>query len=251
MATALARVGWEPVARYGRGDTVEVAARDVDVLVVATPDGVIAPVARAIDRDGSTVVVHLAGSLGPDVLCPHEHRLALHPLVAFADPDAGADALTAGAWFGVGASTPRARAVAERIITDLGAHHFDVADADRATYHAAACVASNHLVALLGHLERIAATIDVPAEAYATLVTQTLANVTALGPHAALTGPVRRGDFVTVAAHLAALPDDERPAYLALAEQAARLTPTGHLPADLAEGVGRSDPDPDLAEETP
>ncbi|MCW2667559.1 MAG: hypothetical protein JWN57_2521, partial [Frankiales bacterium] len=49
---------------------------------------------------------------------------------------------------------------------------------------------------------------------------------------AVLTGPVSRGDAGTVQAHLEALPDDARPAYVALA----RLT------ADRALASGRLDP---------
>ena len=55
-------------------------------------------------------------------------------------------------------------------------------DADRARYHAAACVASNHLVALLGQVERLAADAGVPLEAFLPLVRATLDNVDELGP---------------------------------------------------------------------
>jgi predicted short-subunit dehydrogenase-like oxidoreductase (DUF2520 family) len=44
-----------------------------------------------------------------------------------------------------------------------------------------------------------------------------------MGPVAALTGPVARGDVDMVRRHLAALPEVERPAYRALALEAALL----------------------------
>jgi predicted short-subunit dehydrogenase-like oxidoreductase (DUF2520 family) len=110
-----------------------------------------------------------------------------------------------------------------RVVDDLGGRLVAVADADRVAYHAAACIASNHLVALLGQVERVAATAGVPLEAYLDLVRQTVDNVAALGPVDALTGPVRRGDEATVARHLAALDPSERPAYEALAAAARRL----------------------------
>ena len=44
-----------------------------------------------------------------------------------------------------------------------------------------------------------------------------------VGPSAALTGPAARGDEETVAAHLVALPADERATYRALAAEACRL----------------------------
>jgi predicted short-subunit dehydrogenase-like oxidoreductase (DUF2520 family) len=55
------------------------------------------------------------------------------------------------------------------------------------------------------------------------LAQASLDNAVALGPAAALTGPVARGDLVTVARHLDALPASERAAYAAVAELARRL----------------------------
>ena len=98
-----------------------------------------------------------------------------------------------------------------------------VAADDRVAYHAAAVVASNHLVALLGQVERIAAPLGVPLEAFLDLAAGSLWNVRELGPADALTGPAARGDEATIDAHLAALDPAERSAYEVLAEQARRL----------------------------
>lgn len=99
------------------------------------------------------------------------------------------------------------------------------AETDWARYHAAGVIASNHLVALLGQAERVAATVGAPVEAFLDLARWSLADVAALGPRAALTGPVRRGDTATVGRHLDSLPADERPAYEAMAREAGRLCP--------------------------
>jgi predicted short-subunit dehydrogenase-like oxidoreductase (DUF2520 family) len=113
--------------------------------------------------------------------------------------------------------------LAGEVVGALDGRPLTVAERDRVRYHAAACIASNHLVALLGQVERIGASTGVPLAAYLDLVRTTVENVAALGPAAALTGPVARGDEVTVARHLAALDADERPAYAAMADQARRL----------------------------
>jgi predicted short-subunit dehydrogenase-like oxidoreductase (DUF2520 family) len=168
------------------------------------------------------VVAHLAGSLGLDVLAPHQRRAAIHPLRSIPTPDTD----LSGAWFAV-AGDP----IAERVVADLDGHVVVVADDHRDSYHAAACIASNHLVALLGQVERVAAAAGVPLAAYLDLVRQTVGNVVVLGPAGALTGPVRRGDEATVARHLAALDPAERPAYEALAAAARTL---------MAGGVGSS-----------
>ena len=63
------------------------AAAGVDLLVIATPDDQVARVAAAGRPGPTTVVVHLSGSLGLDVLGPHPRRGSLHPLVPL--PNAG------------------------------------------------------------------------------------------------------------------------------------------------------------------
>ena len=218
MANALRDSGWELAGVLGRDDDVAGAAADVDLLLIATPDGSIAEVAAQVKPVASTVVAHMAGSLGLDVLAPHPRVAGLHPLLALVDPDVGSVRLRRGAWFGV-AGDP----LVQDVVADLNGNWFTVADADRAAYHAAAVVASNLLVALMGQVERIAAGIGVPSGAYLDLARASLDNVAALGAAAALTGPVARGDWTTVARHLEAIAPEERPAYRAMAEAAARL----------------------------
>lgn len=218
LAAALEGAGWPRLDDRRRGDDLTDAADGADLVVLAVPDPAIAAVAAAIGPTGDTVVCHLAGSLGLDVLEPHPRRAALHPLVSLPDPELGARRLTAGAWFAT-AGDP----ITDRIVDALGGRHFTIADADRAVYHAGAAVASNHLIALLGQVERLATSIGMPLDAYLDLADATLANVRDLGPADALTGPVARGDWETVRRHLAALPDDEREPYRALARATARL----------------------------
>jgi predicted short-subunit dehydrogenase-like oxidoreductase (DUF2520 family) len=222
LSTALAAAGWtvaEPV-RHGDGPTA--AAEGVDLLVISTPDAVVAEVAAVVRPTATTVVAHLAGSLGLDVLAPHPLRAALHPLVSLPDAETGARRLR-GAWFAVAGDPPEALAVVEQVVVVLGGRSLVVADEDRAAYHAAAAIASNHLVALLGQVERVADTVGVPLEAYLDLVRSTLDNVAEMGPAQALTGPVARGDWETVERHRAALAPDELAAYDAMVAAARRL----------------------------
>jgi len=228
LALALAQVGWRVEPLLGRTDDIVGAAAGADLVVIATPDAVIAEVAAAIEPvDEGAVVAHLAGSLGLDVLGRHARRAAVHPLVALPTPELGAERLVGGAWFAV-AGDPMAR----RVVDDLGGRAFEVADDDRAAYHAAAVIASNHVVALLGQAERVAAPVGVPLEAYLDLVRATIDNVAELGPAAALTGPAARGDWATIDRHLAALDPSERDGYRAMVDLARRLVELGHLEED-------------------
>lgn len=216
LARALADAGWRVDGPVGRDLDPSTATSGTRLLLLAVPDGAVADVASSL-APGDAVVAHVAGSLGLDVLAPHPRVGSVHPLVSLPDAELGARRLR-GAWF----ATAGDPLVAD-VVRALDGRSVQVDDADRATYHAAAAVAANHLVALLGQVERLARGIGVPLEAYLDLARGALDNVAEVGPAAALTGPVARGDRATVARHLEALPEDERPAYAILAEAAERL----------------------------
>jgi predicted short-subunit dehydrogenase-like oxidoreductase (DUF2520 family) len=220
FAAALARAGWRVEEVPGRSVPVGIVD-SADLVLLAVPDGAVADAARSL-RPGRAVVAHCAGSLGLDVLAPHQRVASIHPLVSLSAPEVGAERLR-GAWFAVAGDPEVGHALALAVVEELGGRPVDVPDDRRVAYHAAAAVASNHLVALLGQVERLAAAAGVPAEAYWDLARPTIDNVVEQGAAAALTGPVARGDWETVRQHLTAIALDERDAYLAMSAAAARL----------------------------
>jgi predicted short-subunit dehydrogenase-like oxidoreductase (DUF2520 family) len=236
LARALTAARWDVAPLLGRDDDPAPAARDVDLLVIATPDDRVRDVARAVEPVPGTVVAHLAGSLGLRALAPHPRRAAVHPLVALPTPAVGARRLV-GSWFAV-AGDP----LTHDVVRALRGRWFEVADADRPVYHAAAVIASNHLVALLGQVERLSEAVGVPFEAYVDLARATLDNVAALGPAAALTGPAARGDETTIRRHLRALPPGERRAYRVLVDAARRLAQKPRPVADATPGSREREP---------
>ncbi|MFZ4518360.1 MAG: DUF2520 domain-containing protein [Microthrixaceae bacterium] len=229
FAGALAVAGW-PVEVLDRAADHGGAAEGVDLLLLCVPDAAVAEVAGTV-RPGPAVVAHCAGSLGLDVLAPHGRRASVHPLVALPTATVGAQRLR-GAWFAT-AGDESSVAVVDDVVAALAGRAVAVPDDARTEYHAAAVVASNHLVALLGQAGRIAGAAGVPLEAFLDLARASLDNVAALGPADALTGPVSRGDWDTVRRHVAALDPDERGAYLAMVGEAARLAGRP-VPDDLA-----------------
>ena len=200
MAALDAVGGYRSLGAWGRDRSPVDAAHGVDLLVIATPDDVVADVAAAVRPVATTAVLHLSGSLGLDVLAGHARRGSLHPLVPLPTPAIGAERLRSGITFAV-AGDPAARQVAEH----LGGNVVTVEDGDRAAYHAAAVIAANHLVALMGQVERVAATAGLPLDAFAGLMRAATEDALALGPGAALTGPAVRGDWDTVERHRTAI----------------------------------------------
>ena len=207
----------------GRQDPVAEAARGVDLLVIATPDAEIAAVSAAVRPQPSTAVIHLSGSLGLDVLATHQRRGSLHPLAPLPDPVVGAERLASGITFAVSGDP-----IVGHLVDVLGGRALSVADGKRANYHAAACIAANHLVALIGQVERVAASAGLPLGAFAGMLRGATDDALAVGPAAALTGPASRGDWATLERHRRALasledPTSEVAAYDAMVDLARRL----------------------------
>jgi predicted short-subunit dehydrogenase-like oxidoreductase (DUF2520 family) len=209
------------------------AAADVDAVLLAVPDRHVRRVARAIAPVAATVVLHCSGSLGLGVLDVHERRASLHPLTTLPDPVIGAMRLQGGTFFAVAGDQ-----AATDLALALGGQPIVVPDDRRAAYHAAAAIASNHVVALLGQVERIAATAGLPLEAYLALTRGALDDVSMLGTAAALTGPAARGDEATIHAHRSALDPSELAGYDAGVGLAKRLA-DAPLAAVEVGGAGR------------
>lgn len=203
------RVGRAFAARLReRGRLVE---QDGDLIVLCVPDAAIASVARAIGA--GPWVAHVSGATPLANLDPHVRRFSLHPLQTFTTAR-GAEQID-GAWAAVTAEAGEARDLAYELASVLGLRPFDLADDRRVAYHAGAVMASNYLVTLYRTASRALAAAGVPAEALVPLMTRTIEN------GFDLTGPIARGDWATVDAHIDVLrrelPDLE-PMYRALAE---------------------------------
>ena len=184
---------------------------DADLVLLAVPDAAIADVARQVPV--GPWVAHLSGATSLHALEPHTRRFSLHPLQTLSR-ERGPEQLD-GAWAAVTAETDDARAVAGWLADTLGLRPFDVADADKPLYHAGAAMASNFLVTLHQAAARLLEESHAPPEALLPLMTRTIEN------GFVLTGPIARGDWSTVEAHLHALEErapDLVPLYRALAE---------------------------------
>jgi predicted short-subunit dehydrogenase-like oxidoreductase (DUF2520 family) len=212
--------GYDVVEVLHHGDDLRRAAAGVDAVLLAVPDRAVASVAAVIEPVARTAVLHCSGSLGLDVLAPHERRASIHPLVTLPDAVIGALRLRGHPFFAVAGDQ-----VATDVALGLGGEPIVVPDAMRTTYHAAACIAANHLVGLLGQVQRVAESAGLPLEAFLPLARGALDDVGLLGPAAALTGPASRRDVITLEGHRRALDPAELPGYEAGVALASRLAP--------------------------
>lgn len=180
-----------------------------DLMVIATRDAAIRGVAErlAAPKPPIPAVVHLSGLSPVAVLDPLAAQGldtgSFHPLQTLPTPEAGAARLS-GAFIAITAGPPL-RSRLEDFARSLGATPFVLNDAQKPLYHAAAAAAANFPLAAFAMASDLFATAGVPWEAARPLVEAVVANAFELGPRAALTGPVARGDEGTVAAQLQAV----------------------------------------------
>ena len=201
LARALRDAGAEVDGPLGRGEM----PGGCDAIVLCVPDAEI-PAAAEVVTAAAPLIGHTSGATPLSAL---SHAgvpgFGLHPLQSFAHPGVRFE----GAGAAVAGTTPEALAFATALAERLGMTPFEIDDEGRAAYHAAASVASNFLVTLLSAAEAIAAGAgldrDDARRLMMPLVRQTLENVAELGPEAALTGPIARGDEATVEAQRAAI----------------------------------------------
>ena len=188
-----------------------------DVVILAVPDDEIEATAQQLGYHDDQVVAHVAGSRTLAVLGQHPRVGSMHPLATLPSGECGASRLI-GATYAV-AGDERIL----RVVESLDGRVLRIADERRTAYHATATVAANHVVALMGHVSRLAESAGLELADFWPLVQMALADVVAVGPAAALTGPASRGDTATIDAHLAAILESERSTYLALANAALSL----------------------------
>ena len=190
-----------------------------ELLFITTPDDQIAIAAARLaasqEKSGARAqgrtALHCSGALSSEVLSPLRamgYRTgSMHPLISVSDPLQGAERLRGGFYAieGMGAAVR----VAREVVRDLEGESFSFNSRDKALYHAAAVMASGHMVALFdiavemlkicGLTEKRAQSVLLP------LTKSMLANLSARDTVHALTGTFARADAATMRRHLDAL----------------------------------------------
>jgi predicted short-subunit dehydrogenase-like oxidoreductase (DUF2520 family) len=204
------RVGSAMAARL-RERGLDLDAAEPELVLLCVPDRAIAEVAAGIAP--GPWLAHVSGATPLAALEPHRRRFGLHPLQTFTRKR-GPEQLD-GAYAAVSAEDEEARSVGTWLARTLGLEPFPLADDKRAAYHAGAAIASNYLVTLRRAAGSLLEAAGAPPAALDPLMRGTIEN------GFELTGPIARGDWSTVEAHLAAIRTDRpelEPMYVALAE---------------------------------
>lgn len=215
----------------------ETLCAQADLILITVPDDLIEPVVAGLGSLNAwkpgQIVAHFSGAHGLAALEAAAHAgaltLALHPAMTFTGTSIDLQrleecpaAVTASAV---------AQPIGQALLIEIGCAPQTVADSQRKLYHAALAHGANHLNTLIVQsLQSLSeAGIADPAQYLRPLVEAATERALTEGI-AGLTGPVRRADVATLAAHLEALAAPSviqiQPAYRELARATANLAHT-------------------------
>ncbi|HKW31587.1 MAG TPA: DUF2520 domain-containing protein [Candidatus Acidoferrum sp.] len=205
------------------------------VILIATPDDAVSGAARELARMGGEelrgkVVLHTSGAQDSRALSPLKEFGAavgsMHPLQTFSGvgvPD------LAEKVFAVEGDVIAVRA-ARQIARALGGSPVQIGAGKKVLYHAGAVLAAGHVLSLVEAATQLLISLGMKrreaTRALLPLTRQVLDNFERVGPRAAWTGPLARGDYRVVESHLRALHDLREEialAYEALNRLAARV----------------------------
>ena len=208
------------------------AMRPADVWMLAVPDAQVALAAQALDQEfaaraapsGTTlttpstpnadiVAFHCSGALGAAQLAPLAalgwRTASAHCILSFAQASTAVTQFPGTPCALEG--NPSACATLRPAFQAIGGQCFDLASEHKLLYHAAAVFATNFLPVLQTVAEDAWRATGVPAALIpglrASLLANAVANITTLGPSAALTGPAARGDTAAIARQAVAVKD--------------------------------------------
>lgn len=203
-----------------------------EVVFMAVPDGVIKDVAMEIEKKwadacSGITFFHFSGLFSSDLLsglakCGGEVA-SLHPLQSIMDVAQAQQAIRKS-FFTVEGSE-QAIEIARNLVSSIGSRLIPIAKRDKILYHTAAVISSNYLVSLISQATQLMEKVGLSREHLIPLIKGTVSNIEEHG-RGALTGPVQRGDWETVKAHLDEIAErfpDMLPSYEALGLYTARL----------------------------
>lgn len=184
------------------------------VLLITTPDRELAQVAEELARIGGEelqgkIALHTSGAVSSRVLDPVAKCGAaigsMHPLQTFSG--VGIPPLD-GKVFAI-EGEPAAVRLARQMARSLGAIPVHIEGTKKPLYHGAGAMAAGNVLALMEAATRLMVSAGMKrreaVRALLPLTRQVLDNFERLGPRAAWTGPLSRGDFGVVAEHLEAM----------------------------------------------
>lgn len=213
-----------------------------DALFLTVPDGAIRPCYEALPKQSikGKLICHCSGAMSSQDAFPGIREFgafgySVHPLFAVSDRYRSYRELT-DVFFCMEGDEEHLGAL-KALLEGCGNPVQVISPASKVRYHAAAAIASNHVMALVEESLELMTSCGFTREgalnALRPILTGNMNHAAQVGPVEGLTGPVERCDTETVAKHLAAMPSEEdRTLYRLLSRKLARMSMEKHPERD-------------------
>lgn len=197
------------------GGLSQVGETSPKIIIVSVADKAVAEVAATIGAlDCNPLVLHTSGTIGMEMLSPVCGRVGvLYPLQTFS---AGTPVNMSEVPFFTETAFESDLEIADSVARLISQHVYHADASHRRVLHIAGVFTSNFTNILLESTQEVLAGGGYGLEVVKPLIEATVAKAFAVGPHAAQTGPARRGDFEVINRQEAALPDHLRQVYTTL-----------------------------------
>jgi predicted short-subunit dehydrogenase-like oxidoreductase (DUF2520 family) len=207
-----------------------------DIYFITTRDDTIQHVCEELVRKNllkpHSIVIHFSGSLTSDVLLSARDAgcfiASVHPVKSFANAEAAVNHFS-GTFMAIEGDI-EAMPTLNEIIKGIGGIAFSIKKENKRQYHAGMVIANNYLTTLhhqaVKNLQESGVEEGIAKKLVSMLMGDSLNNVNKFDHKTALTGPIQRGDAVTVKGHMEAIGHDpiSKAIYAALGKGTLLLT---------------------------
>ena len=238
-------------------DSLEDIASDCEIILLTVPDGMISEVwkslasiidQQAIEQNVSVesssnpsakkVIAHCSGCMDSKVFNSSNCSFgSIHPLAAIFDKETAYKKLET-AYFTIEGDEEFID-IASLLLDELGNNYAEIDASKKSLYHAASVAISNLTVALAYMGIEMYRDCNLPENfaenAWKPLFLENATNICNIGPIAALTGPVERGDSSTISKHLDAINDETRGAYIEMSKMLVKIAQQKNPDRDYSE----------------
>lgn len=206
-----------------------------DITLITTPDSMISSLCKKLSQTrnlkSKSIIIHCSGTLTSDILHTVRNKncfvASVHPMQTFANPHISVKQYT-GTYCAVEGDAEVLLQV-DAVFRSIGSITYRVCKEKKPSYHAAGVFASNYLVTLaqqaLFCLEDACVEKNIAMMIITKIMQGTVTNLAqTLSPKESLTGPLQRGDMVTVKKHLENLNSEQKELYSKLGLATIALT---------------------------
>lgn len=212
-------------------ETIEDLVKECDTIFITTPDGVIREIWNSMSKLSieNKIICHCSGSLSSEVFSNIDSHNAfgysIHPMFAISDKYNSHKNLKE-AFITIEGDSKHIDYI-NNMFHNLGNKTKIILEKDKAKYHAASVVVSNHVIALVEEGVKLLGEYEFneseAIEALYPLIINNISNILSKGLVKSLTGPVERNDSETVERHLKCLNSEDRELYRLLSGRLLRI----------------------------